>query len=69
MTLLRLARQSLWHYRRTHGAVAFGIATAVAVMAGAHHVGHSVTASLAARTASRLGQTHVVICAEMLFGC
>ena len=68
MTLLRLARHSLWHYRRTHVAVAFGIATAVAVMAGALLVGHSVKASLAALTASRLGQTHVVIGAEMLFG-
>ena len=35
MTLTRLALQSFRHYRRTHAAVAFGVATAVAVVAGA----------------------------------
>ena len=68
MTLARLALQSLRHYRRTHTAVALGIATAVAVLAGALLVGSSVRASLAALTTSRLGGTHVVIGSELLFG-
>ena len=67
MTLFALARQSLRHYRRTHGAVALGIASAVAVMAGALLVGSSVRASLASITARRLGETHLVIGSQTLF--
>ena len=67
MTLMRLALQSFRHYRWTHAAVAFGVAAAVAVMAGALLVGHSVRASLASITTSRLGRTGLVVGAETPF--
>jgi ABC-type lipoprotein release transport system permease subunit len=67
MTITRLALQSFRHYRRTHAAVGFGVAAAVAVMAGALLVGHSVRASLASITTGRLGRTGVVIGAETPF--
>jgi len=67
MTLGQLALRSFRHYRRTHAAVAFGVATAVAVVAGALLVGSSVRESLAAMTVSRLGRTGTVVAAETPF--
>ena len=67
MTLTRLAFRSFKHYRRTHTAVAFGVAAAVAVVAGALLVGSSVRNSLEAITAGRLGRTDVVVASETLF--
>jgi hypothetical protein len=67
MTITRLALQSFSHYRRTHAAVALGVAAAVAVMAGALLVGASVRASLAGITAGRLGRTGIAVGAETPF--
>jgi ABC-type antimicrobial peptide transport system permease subunit len=67
MTLLHFVRQSLVFYRRTHAAVAGGVATAVAVLAGSLLVGDSVRASLTTLATSRLGRTDVVITAERPF--
>ncbi len=67
MTRTRLARASLWHYRRTHMAVVAGVATAVAVLAGSLLVGASVRASLAGLVTARLGRADVVIAAENPF--
>ncbi len=46
MRTTQLLRQTLLHYWRTNLAVVFGVATAVAVLAGALLVGDSVRASL-----------------------
>lgn len=67
MTFGDLARASLVHYRRTHLAVVFGVATAVAVLAGSLLVGSSVRASLAGLVTARLGQADVVVAAENPF--
>ena len=67
MTLAQLAFRSLSFYRRTNAASIFGVASAVAVLAGSLLVGSSVRASLASIASSRLGQTHVVIASENLF--
>jgi ABC-type antimicrobial peptide transport system permease subunit len=67
VTRLRLAWSSLRHYRRTHVAVALGVAAAVAVLAGAWLVGASVQASLASLTTRRLGRTGVVVGSPNLF--
>ena len=67
MTLAQLALRSLSFYRRTNAASIFGVASAVAVLAGSLLVGSSVRASLASIASSRLGQTHVVIASENLF--
>ena len=67
MTLLRLATQSARFYRRTHAAVAVGVAAAVAVLAGSLLVGASVRASLASLAASRTGNADVVLAAETPF--
>ena len=56
-----LIRRSLWHYRRSHTAVALGVAVATAVLVGALVVGDSVRGSLRALTLERLGRiTHAV---------
>ena len=68
MTFARLALRSLVHYRRTHIPVAIGVATSVAVLAGALLVGHSVRASLNALAAGRLGHAEVVVSSELPFG-
>ena len=55
MSILTLAIESLRHYRRTNLAVIAGVATAVAVLAGALMVGDSVRTSLRQLAVSRLG--------------
>jgi ABC-type lipoprotein release transport system permease subunit len=67
MTRVQLALAGLRFYRRTHVAVAAGVACAVAVLAGSLLVGASMRRSLAALTESRLGRTDVVIAAETPF--
>ena len=68
MTSARLVLQSVSFYRRTHLPVAIGVASAVAVLAGALLVGSSVRTSLVAIAASRLGRADFVIMAERPFG-
>jgi hypothetical protein len=67
MTLIPTALRGLSFYRRTYAAVACGVAAAVAVLAGAWLVGHSVTASLAGLAERRLGRTGSVIAAATPF--
>ncbi len=67
MTFGHLALRGLSYHRRTHLAVIFGVASAVAVLAGALLVGTSVRASLSGLVAARLGHTDVVITAEHPF--
>ena len=56
-----LVLRSLTYYWRTNVAVVAGVATAVAVLAGALLVGDSVRGSLRDLVAERLGRTdHVV---------
>jgi ABC-type lipoprotein release transport system permease subunit len=67
MTLLRLAAKSALFYRRTHAAVAVGVAAAVAVLAGSLLVGASVRASLAALADRRTGSAAAAIVATTPF--
>lgn len=67
MTFATLVRRSLAHYWRTNLAVVLGVATAVAVLAGALLVGHSVRASLRDLVEQRLGATDLVIAAPQFF--
>jgi len=67
MSTWRLVRCSLTHYWRTNLAVVLGVATAVAVLAGALLVGHSVRASLADLVTRRLGATDFVISSPTFF--
>jgi ABC-type antimicrobial peptide transport system permease subunit len=67
MTLSRLAFDSLRYYWRTHAAVAAGVAAAVAVLAGALLVGHSVRESLRSIASGRLGRTQLVVSADHPF--
>src|SRR6185295_17587381 len=67
MTITQLALRGLAYHRRTYAAVAFGVATGVAVMAGALLVGSSVRASLATLAAARLGRADVVVFSERPF--
>jgi putative ABC transport system permease protein len=61
MSLNRLTLRGLTYYWRTNLAVVLGVATAVAVLAGALLVGDSVRGSLRALVLDRLGGTdHVV---------
>ncbi len=62
-----LLRRSLRHYWRTNLAVTFGVAIAVAVLAGALMVGVSVRASLRDLVLERLGRTDHVIVAQHFF--
>jgi putative ABC transport system permease protein len=65
MRWTHLVRRSLAYYWRTNIAVVAGIATAVAVLAGALLVGDSVRGSLRDLVVERLGRTdHVVLSAE-----
>ena len=60
-----LALRGLAHYWRTNLAVVLGVATAVAVLAGALVVGDSVRASLRGLVTDRLGRTdHAVVSAD-----
>jgi ABC-type lipoprotein release transport system permease subunit len=61
MTGGRLIARSLAHHWRTNLAVACGVATAAAVLAGALVVGDSVRASLRQLALGRLGRTETVV--------
>src|SRR5712691_4341258 len=65
MRTAQLVKQSLQYHWRTNLAVMIGVATAVAVLAGALLVGDSVRASLRDLFLQRLGKTdHVISAAE-----
>jgi hypothetical protein len=61
MRLRTLVLRSLAHHRTTNAAVVLGVAVAVAVLAGALLVGHSVRASLRALALARIGETDVAV--------
>ncbi|MFN3326312.1 MAG: FtsX-like permease family protein [Bryobacteraceae bacterium] len=63
-----LLLRGLWHYRRVHGAVLLGVATAAAVLAGSLMVGDSVRASLRQLALNRIGNTDLVLSAVSYFG-
>ncbi|MEA2203968.1 MAG: putative transport system permease protein [Blastocatellia bacterium] len=67
MQTSQLIKRNLAHYWRTNFAVVLGVATAVAVLAGALLVGDSVRASLRDLVAQRLGNTDFVIAAPGFF--
>src|SRR6478672_7130601 len=67
MRTIQLLSRSLTFYWRTNLAVIFGVATAVAVLAGALLVGDSVRASLHDLLVQRLGQTDLVITSTGFF--
>lgn len=62
-----LIKQNLKHYWRTNLAVIFGVATAVAVLAGALLVGDSVRASLKDLFLARLGNTDYLLSSSNFF--
>ena len=65
ITLRRLIFEGLTFYWRTHIAVVLGVATAVAVLAGAQLVGDSVRGSLRDLVLERIGRTdHIVVSAD-----
>ena len=67
MQTAQLIKRNLSYYWRTNLAVVFGVATAVAVLAGALLVGDSVRASLRDLFLQRLGNTDYVITAQGFF--
>src|SRR6185436_16247661 len=67
MQTAQLIKRSLSYYWRTNLAVVFGVATAVAVLAGALLVGDSVRASLRDLFLQRLGNTDSVITSTGFF--
>jgi len=67
MTLIDLVRRSLLYHWRPNLAVTAGVATAVAVLAGALVVGDSVRQSLRRMAVERLGATETVIQSSTLF--
>ncbi len=67
MQTSQLIKQSLIHYWRANLAVILGVATAVAVLAGALLVGDSVRASLRELFLSRLGNTDSIITSTTFF--
>src|SRR5258708_30670356 len=67
MQAAQLLRRNLTYYWRTNLAVILGVATAVAVLAGALLVGDSVRASLRDLFVQRLGNTDHVITARGFF--
>ena len=67
MTLLALLKNNLTYFWRTNLAVILGVATAVAVLAGALLVGDSVRASLRELALSRLGKTDVRLAGTSFF--
>jgi ABC-type lipoprotein release transport system permease subunit len=67
MQTTQLIKRSLSYYWRTNLAVVFGVAAAVAVLAGALLVGDSVRASLRDLFVQRLGNTDSVITAQGFF--
>ncbi len=66
--MTRLLLPNLRYYWRTNAAVAAGVATAVAVLAGALLVGQSVRASLRDLVTARIGATDYVVSADRFFG-
>jgi ABC-type lipoprotein release transport system permease subunit len=62
-----LIRRGLTYYWRTHLAVVFGVATAVAVLAGALLVGDSVRGSLRGLVVGRLGNTDYLVASAGFF--
>ena len=68
MTPRLLVLRGLTHYWRTNAAVVVGVATAVAVLAGALLVGDSVRASLRALVEARLGHTDAVVLSSGFVG-
>lgn len=67
MTRFGLVRRSLLFHSRSNLAVVAGVATAVAVLAGALLVGESVRASLRRLTLERLGRVESVVTSGTLF--
>jgi ABC-type antimicrobial peptide transport system permease subunit len=67
MNFSTLVKHNLTHYWRTNLAVILGVATAVAVLAGALLVGDSVRASLRDLALARLGKADFVISAGGFF--
>jgi ABC-type lipoprotein release transport system permease subunit len=67
MTTGTLIRRGLTYYRRTNLAVVAGVATAVAVLAGAFLVGDSVRQSLRRLALDRIGNTQSVVTSAGLF--
>src|SRR6185436_3380022 len=67
MQTAQLIKRSLSYYWRTNLAVVLGVATAVAVLAGALLVGDSVRASLRDLFLQRLGNTASVITSTGFF--
>src|SRR6187399_2445623 len=62
-----LVLRGLWHYWRSHLAVIAGVATAVAVLAGALLVGDSVRGSLRDLVLQRLGRTDRIVTSTGFF--
>src|SRR5947208_14769742 len=67
MRTATLVRRNLAYFWRTNTAVVLGVATAVAVLAGALVVGDSVRASLRDLVLNRLGRTDTVISGANFF--
>ena len=67
MTTRGLVLRNLRHFWRTNLAVIAGVATAVAVLAGALLVGDSVRGSLRALVIERLGRTDRVVLSNGFF--
>jgi putative ABC transport system permease protein len=67
VTVGTIARRSLIQYRRTHAAVALGVAAAVAVLAGSLLVGASVRDSLRTIAGARVGGTSIVVANALPF--
>src|SRR5688572_14658465 len=67
MSLRQLILRGLAYHWRTHLAVVLGVATAVAVLAGALLVGDSVRGSLRDLVLQRLGRTDLVVASAGLF--
>ena len=63
----RLIFRGLTYYWRTNVAVVLGVATAVAVLAGALLVGDSVRGSLRDRVLQRLGRADIVVLSSGFF--
>jgi putative ABC transport system permease protein len=65
--MLRLILRGVIYYWRSHVAVVLGVATAVAVLAGALLVGDSVRGSLRDLVLGRLGKTDVIVASSTFF--
>ena len=65
--MLRLVLRGVTYYWRSHLAVVLGVATAVAVLAGALLVGDSVRGSLRDLVLGRLGKTDVIVASSTFF--